>query len=170
MPNEGQAVQKTYKKPTFKNPFCGSPAEISHPKLDNRKAWRIVSADVDKKTLITKPVFEEYDSQEEIQKCKDLCGIEYMKMLLKTGQAKPEDFYDDGKSGVDTTVFPETVHEAKKEAEKLNQEIAKAAKEAGAQEGEKYSSKQLEDLITAEVKKRFEAIQAQQPKAEGDSK
>lgn len=168
--NEGQALQEERKALVFKNPFCGSPDKVKHPLLDNRKAWRITSATVDKKTLTTSPVFEEYDLQEEVQKCKELCGVEYMKMLLKTGQAKPEDFYDDGNSGFDMNQIPENVHEAKKKSEELKQDIANAAKAAGAVEGENYSAKQLEDLITAEVKRRFDAIQAQANKSEGESK
>lgn len=168
--NEGQALQVEKKAIVFKNPFCGSPDKVKHPLLDNRKAWKITSATVDKKTLTTSPVFEEYDAQEKIQECKNLCGVEYMKMLLKTGQAKAEDFYDDGNSGVDMSIIPENVHEAKKQADALNQDIANAAKAVGAAEGEGYSAKQLEDLITAEVKRRFEAIQAQQVKTEGENK
>lgn len=43
-----------------------------------------------------------------IQTYKDQCGVEAMKRLIKTGQAQPEDFADDGKSGMDTTLVPDT--------------------------------------------------------------
>lgn len=43
-----------------------------------------------------------------IQTYKDQCGVEAMKRLIKTGQAQPEDFSDDGKSGMDTTIVPDT--------------------------------------------------------------
>lgn len=169
--NEGQTEEVKKASVVFKNPFCGSPAVVGHPALDNRKAWRITSANIDKKTLCTSPVFEEYDSQEEIQKCKELCGIEYMRMLLKTGQAKAEDFYDDGKSGIDTTVFPESVHEAKKEAEKLNDDLSKLAQEVGAKEGQTYSAEQLEDLLISAVKEKFSQYNTNQTAtAEGEAK
>lgn len=170
--HEGQVNEKKITLPTFKNPFCGSPAQIKHPLLNNRKAWKIVGADVDKKTLSTRPVFEEYDSQEKIQECEKLCGMEYMKMLLKTGQASVEDFYDDGKSGIDTTVFPENVHEAKKKAEELNKEISKIAEEVGAKEGQNYSAEQLEDLLVAAIKEKFASINTQTntANADGESK
>lgn len=125
--------------------------------LDFPYVFRLGPGEVDKKSGNVYPSFEKVDLIEEIQSCRELAGFDYMKKLLMTGQASPEDFYDDGQSGGDMTVLPQTIHEAKKLADENAEIIAKAAKCAGVKEGEAISGERLEQLITAEVEKRHKA-------------
>jgi hypothetical protein len=137
--------------------------------LECRTVFRATSMKIDEKTHQTCPVFEEFDLAEEVRKCQDLAGMDYMKRLLATGQAKPEDFYDDGKSGIDTTLFPSTVHEARDKANEANDDLAKIAKALGMTD-EGITQKSMEDLLSAKIKELWEKQQAaaQAKAAEGD--
>lgn len=164
MPQAQQTKQEEKKIPPMVakvNPF--QTLKVRHQAYQSLKAQNVVRAtsmEIDKETHQTRPVFEEFDLIEEVVKCKDLAGVDYMKRLLLTGQAKPEDFYDDGKSGVDTTVFPSTVHEAREMANQSNEELAKLAKALGATD-EGITQKSLEDLLKAKVKELWDEQQAQ---------
>lgn len=155
-PNE----EKTAKAPLV-NPFLSRKVRGQRLlDLGCHPVYRASSMQVDEKTHQTAPVFEEYDLREEIVKCKSLAGVDYMKRLLATGQAKPEDFYDDGKGGVDTTLFPSTVHEARDKANEANEELAKIASALGATD-EGITQKSLEDLLKSKIKQLWEEQQAQ---------
>lgn len=162
MPQENLTKQeeKTVKVPLV-NPFLTRKVRGQRLlDLGCHPVYRASSMQVDEKTHQTAPVFEEYDLREEIVKCKSLAGVDYMKRLLATGQAKPEDFYDDGKSGLDTTLFPSNVHEAREKANEGNDELAKIAAALGATE-EGITQKSLEDLLKAKIKTIWEEQQAQ---------
>lgn len=152
---------------TYANPFgCRRPGVVQ-PKLDDVWVQRTVSTEVDKETLLVTPVFEMIDSVKEIQSCKDLCGLDYMKKLLASGQVSAEDLQDNANAEFDTTVLPGNVHEAKRMANQTNEQIAQAIKAAGGQEGQVYNAAQIEALISDAVKAAFAKAQANTPK-EGD--
>lgn len=161
--------------PNLVNPFCRTPAPINYTKTDNPNVFRVCGGHVDKETLQYVPEFEEVDLVEEIQACKDLAGVEYMKKLLATGQALPEDFQDDGKGSFDGNLIPPDVHTAKKLADQEAANLQKVAKEAGLKEGFSYTQEQFEEAIKEYAGKLFAEAQAkaqaQAPaKTEGESK
>ena len=137
---------------------------VSLPDLHGEKLFRVSRMKLDKKTGTVEPVYEAFDLQPEIDACQELAGVDYMKKLLKTGQATPEDFYDDGKSGIDNTLLPKTVHEAKALADQNNAQIAELCKTIGVPEGETLTGAQLESYLKDYVRKQFEAYQAEHAK------
>lgn len=156
--------------PNLVNPFCRTPAPINYTKTDNPIVYRVSGGHVDKETLQYVPEFEAVDLVEEIQACKDLAGVEYMKKLLATGQALPEDFQDDGQGSFDGNLIPSDVHTAKKLAEKEAENIQKMAKEVGLKEGFSYTQQQFEDAVKEYVGKLFAEAQAKaQAKAQGQT-
>lgn len=148
--------------PALINPFCVNPAPVQQPALDNVFVHRITGTEVDRETLSVKPVYEDVDLVAEIQACKDLAGLDYMKSQLAAGLASPEDFYDNGQSGFDTTVIPETVHEAAKKADAASADIAEIAKAIGIDGDEPLTAAQFEKALTAAVKARVDATLAAQ--------
>lgn len=143
------------------NPFVAGVKHIDPPALDNVYAARVVSMDVDKETLTVVPVFEQYDQQAEIQACKDLCGMEYMKKLLASGQVTAEDLADNAGQEYDLTIIPETPQEALRKANQVNESIGKLAAQIGCEDGKKYTGQEVESMLTAFIKKQYEAQQAQ---------
>lgn len=157
--------------PNLVNPFCRAPAPINYTKTDNPTVYRVSGGHVDKETLQYVPEFEAVDLVEEIQACKDLAGVEYMKKLLATGQALPEDFQDDGQGSFDGNVVPPDVHTAKKLADQEAENLQKMAKDCGLKEGFSYTQEQFEQAIKEAVDKAVAEVQAKaQIKAEGESK
>lgn len=151
---------------SFTNPFCKVPPQ-HYDKCDDPLVSRIKTVEVkDSKTLEVAPVFEQVDLMEEVRASADLAGVDYMKRLLATGQAQPEDFYDDGKSGVDLRMIPETVHDAAKASEQIKNEIAEVAKVAGVPDDEKISGSQLEKYVAELVAKQFAAQQSNKKEGE----
>lgn len=151
---------------SFVNPFCKVPPQY-FDKCDDPLVSRIKTVEVkDAKTLEVAPVFEQVDLMEEVRASSDLAGVDYMKRLLATGQAQPEDFYDDGKSGVDMRMIPETVHDASKASENLKNQISEVAKAAGVPEDEKISGSQLEKYVAELVAKQFAAQQSNNKEGE----
>lgn len=139
------------------NPFCYVPERVDSP-IERPKRYRIKSVEVDKDTLSSRPVFEEYDLQAEIDARRNDCGMEQMKALLRNGQATAEDFQDDGKHGFDNTILPSNIHEAKKMADMKADEIAKVAGKVGLPaDKEGFTAKELEWYLTQAVQKAFEA-------------
>lgn len=114
---------------------------------------RCVGSEYDKELGCVVPVFEEVDLVAEIQACRNMCGVELMRTLLSQGKAKPEDFYDDGNSGIDTSVIPGSVHDAAKAAEAGQQQFAALAKALGVEDGEALTAAQLEKALTAYIAK-----------------
>lgn len=161
--------------PNLVNPFCRTPAPIKYTKTDDPNVFRVSGGHVDKETLQYVPEFEAVDLVEEIQACKDLAGVEYMKKLLATGQALPEDFQDDGQGSFDGNLIPSDVHTAKKLADQEAEKIKKIAQEAGLKEGFNYTQEQFEEAVKEYAAKMFAEAQAKaqaqtQTKAEGESK
>lgn len=144
------------------NPFRNIRPDIAQPDLDDPKVARVVSMEVDKDTLMVSPVFEFVDTQKEIEACKELCGLDYMKKLLASGQITAEELQDNAGAEFDATVYPETVHDAKREADQLNAEIGKAISSAGGKEGKVYTAEEVEDLIKSAVAAKFEEAKAAQ--------
>lgn len=153
MPNE-------IAKRTLVNPFFNRTPHIKQPALDNKMLARVVSMEVDPDTLTSKPVFEFVDTEAEIQASKDLCGLDYMKKLLRSGQVTPDELADNGKSNFDATVLPETVHDANGKAQEVNQQIGDLAKAIGAEEGKTYTAREIESMLSAAVAKQYEASKA----------
>ena len=108
--------------------------------------------EVDKETLIVRPVVETYDVQAEIQTYKNQCGLEYFKLLLAQGKAVKSDAYDDGEHGFDTSVIPETIHEAHNNAQAGADVLAELAKALGVKSGKAITSDDLLDLLSQQVK------------------
>lgn len=173
MPEEVTEVKKKKQNRVF-NYVC--PFGVKKPKIapyvvKNDDHIIVDRMHVDKETLIVSPVFSKTSWQEEIDSNVGNCGMELMKKQLRQGAASPEDFYDDGKSGVNTTLIPETVHEARKKSDALNKSLADLALELGLTEEDAITAKALEEKLTAAVKSKYEAEQAAaQAKTEGESK
>lgn len=157
----------TGKKIAYVDPFFARAKKVKQPALNNKFMQRVVSMDVDKETLSSKPVFEKVDVEAEIQACKDLCGLDYMKKLLASGKVSPQELQDDAGASVDLTKIPATVHEAKAQANAINETVGKVAKSVGAEDGQVYNSREIEAMITSAVAKQFEAQKAAAPTKEG---
>ena len=135
------------------NPFIRYNRENKPFADGSHTVFRSVGSELDKDTGTVTPVIEEVDIYQEIQACQNMCGLELMKTLLAQGKAKPEDFYDDGRSGVDVSSVPSTVHEAQALAEQGNQQFAELAKALGIEDGETLNAAQLEKALTAYIAK-----------------
>lgn len=168
---EADSVKKKFDRSLFRftMPFnVRKPVLGKAMALDNDDHIFVKTMEVDKDTMLVTPVYDRSSWKEEIIAQKDNCGMELMRRQLRLGLAKPSDFYDDGKSGFDTSVLPETVHDARKNADELNGEIAKIAQAIGLDDTQALTADQLIDKLSAAVKARFDA-QAAQVK-EGESK
>lgn len=149
------------------NPFCCCRNSVVLPSLDNVKVARVVSMEVDKETLTTSPVFDVFDVDEQIQSCKDLCGMEYMKKLLQSGQVTAEDLQDNAGADIDLTRVPQSPQEALRKANEVNEQIGKLAKAIGCEEGKKYTAQEIESMLTAAIKGQYDAQQAAAAAAAG---
>lgn len=112
--------------------------------------------------------YEDYNLYQVVQESVGLAGVECMKMLLKQGKAKIEDFYDTGNNGVDTTKIPSTPAEALNLANSESQKLGSLAKALGLKDGKEYSAQDLEDALTERIKSIWLAQQSQ--KNEGENK
>lgn len=170
MPEEGKKELKGPKKKV--NPFCSRREGLPSIKLDRRFSQRVISTKVDKENLVAVPVFEKVDTVEEIQACKDQCGLEYMKKLIASGAVDPHELEDNAGAEIDLSEMPQNCHEAKKESNRISEEISKIAKASGLTPDDVLNSKQFEEKLSGLVKAAYEqAVAAQQAKAqEGESK
>lgn len=139
--------------PKLINPFIRYNRENKPFSDGSHIVFRSVGSELDKETGTVTPVIEEVDIYQEIQACQNMCGLDLMKTLLAQGKAKPEDFYDDGQSGVDASAIPSTVHEAQALAQQGQQQFAALAKALGIEEGETLNAAQLEKALTAYIAK-----------------
>lgn len=157
---------------TLVNPFCQPRKDIPQIKLDQKFAHRVISTKVDKENLVAVPVFDKVDTVEEIQACKDQCGLEYMKKLIASGAVDPHDLEDNAGAEFDLSDLPENCHEAKKKSNEISQEISKIAQAAGLTPDDVLNSKQFEEKLSGLVKAAYEqAVAANQAKVkEGESK
>lgn len=138
---------------TFVNPFCrpyvpGKPIGDS----DGKYIYRIGKVTVNPETLVVEVEYDKVDSQQEVEACKSLCGVDLMKAKLKAGLVSPEDFYDDGKSGVDTTQIPTDVHTMRRFADMQSDQLAALAKKIGIKVGESVTPQQFEDALIRYIK------------------
>lgn len=122
---------------------------------------------VDKDTLVVSPVLEDVDLDAETQTYKDMCGLEYFKMMLAQGKAQPEDSHDDGAHSYDASIMPKTRYEAGKAADAANDVIAEVAKQLGIKDGEKVSESQLVELLSKKVAENMAAKAAAAAPGEG---
>ena len=159
MPEE-TVSQKERKPVSLIDPFNRRKHAPEQHDLGRRPVYKSTKTEIDKDNLTVKPVYEPYDLFELVQQGKTQAGVDYMKHLLATGQAVPEDFYDDGKSGLDTTLMPKTIHDAKAMADKAEEDIKAFAKASGAEDEEGYTQAKLEALVSAKVKEIFDKQQA----------
>lgn len=86
-----------------------------------------------------------------IQTYKDQCGMEAAKRLLKTGQAQPEDFADDGKSGFDCTVIPESAQERANAAVAAKAQADAVKEKFGIPTDQDLTQEQFENLIKSYI-------------------
>jgi len=135
------------------NPFIRYNRENKPFPAGSHLVSRVTGSEYDKELGSVTPIIEEVDLFEEIQRCKSMCGLDLMKTLLAQGKAKPEDFYDDGHSGIDVSSVPGSVHEAQALAEQGQQQFAALAKALGIEEGETLNAAQLEKALTAYIAK-----------------
>lgn len=142
------------------NPFCRCSNSVVVPSLDNHDVARVVSVDVDKETLTTKPVFDVFNVDEEIQSCKDLCGMEYIKKLLASGQVTAEELQDNAGADIDLTHVPQSPQEALRKANEVNEQLGKLAQAIGCEEGKKYTAQEIEMMLTNAIKKQYDEQQA----------
>ena len=172
MPEEVVAIKKKQNRViNYVCPFGVKKPVIKPYVVKNDDHIIVERMHVDKKTLIVSPVFGKTSWQEEIDSNVGNCGMELMKKQLRQGIISPEDLYDDGKGGVNTTVIPETVHEARKNSDALQKSLADLARDLGLSEEDAITAKALEEKLTAAVKSKYEAeVAASQAKPEGESK
>lgn len=169
--NEVKETKEKKERPVLRNPFCHVSA-FSPVVNGESKPFRLSTLKMSKSRGSAFPVYEEFDLDAEIESMRNMCGMELMRSLLAQGKAKPEDFYDDGQHGVDTTLFPSSVHEARKLAEEQGDELTKLASALGFKPGDKISGDILEKALTAKVREIFlqQQQQASTPNVEGESK
>lgn len=154
----------------YVNPFCPPVKKFEPVQLNRKKYQRISGGTVDKETMQFAPTFEEVDIFEEIQANKMLCGLEYMKALLKTGRVTAEELADNSGAIYDLSQIPESVHEAKAQADALNGELAKVAQAAGLEDGHTYTPAQFEEAVKKATAAAIQEIQAKQAAASGEAK
>ena len=127
-----------------------------------------VDYDDEHKTAVAK--YEDVNFQEEVQACRELCGMTFIKSQLASGKIVPESLYDDGKSGMDLSILPADRHIAAKQADKLNDSISQIAKELGLDPTDVVTAEKLEKLLSSEVEKRYNAEIEAKKGAEGGDK
>lgn len=138
---------------TFVNPFCRPYKPVkSLGDQDGKYVFRIGKVCVNPETMAVEVEYEKVDSQQEIEACKSLCGVDLMKAKLKSGLASPEDFYDDGKAGVDTTQIPTDVHTIRRFADMQSDQLAALAKKIGIKVDETVTPQQFEDALIRYIK------------------
>lgn len=153
------------------NPFCFVPNAVHFVKCGNPIIKRYKGIEVDAETHQTRAVYEDVNLVEEIQSRKMDCGFDYMARLLRTGQAKPSDFADDGQHGFDGTAIPETIHEAAKLAEENNQMLQQVASALGLSPDDVMTQSMIENALKNKVAELFAAQQqAAAAAAEGEEK
>lgn len=106
---------------------------------------------VDKENLNVFPVLEEVDLDAEIQTYKDMCGLEYFKLMLAQGKVNPEDSHDDGAHSYDSALMPKTIHEASKVADSVSAVVGEVAKQLGIKDGDAVSQEKLIELLSEKV-------------------
>ena len=162
-----EKVEKQVEACPFVNPFCVVPTKPRVLDISPRLIKRLQEVKVDPETLETYAVYEDVDLQAEIDARINDCGFTYMQTLLRTGQAKPSDFADDGMHGIDATVIPETVHDAHRLAEENNAQLQELAKALGLQDGDVLTQDMIERKLTEKVQALYEAQKAQAEAAAG---
>lgn len=153
--------QKTERK--LVNPF-GRPYVPAKDAWDPSQAYvfRVKTMEVDHDTLVAVPVYEKIDLQAEIDACRGLCGLEYMKQQLARGLAKPEDFRAKPGEFGDTTTLPQDVHTAKKLAEMGNEDLSKLAKLIGIKDSEELTPELFEDRLKAYLAENWKQPETQE--------
>lgn len=130
------------------NPFCRE--YVPHDPVDyssQQFIYRVSNMTVDRDTLMVSPEFEKVDLIAEIQSCKMLCGLEYMKVQLQRGLAKPEDFMAKPEDFHDVTQVPQDIHTASRLADMRSGELAKLAKAIGIQDNEELTPELFEQRL-----------------------
>lgn len=146
------AVKQTTEPVKLANPFCRTFVPI--PPLDYSSqvyVYRVSDVIVDKETLLAKPQFEKVDLVAEVQACKNLCGLEYMKALLQRGLAKPEDFAAKPSDFHDVTQVPSDVHTAARLADLRSDQLAKLAQAIGISPDEELTPELFEKRFAAYI-------------------
>lgn len=170
--NEKQTEEKKEIAPAISpvDPFTGAvrPAVSGAVDLFQRYlkqyGWELDHEACEKR--VTGENIEDLDLYALTQSYKDQCGMELMKQLIASGQASPEDFYDNGQLGGDNSLPTDinTLH-AYVEAEKSNAEKAVGA--LGGNLGDALASGDIEAYIKGLVDKAIAAqAQAQAPQEE----
>lgn len=114
-------------KVSYVDPFCGIVSKKKYAKKVIKEVdWnlqQVLGVELDKETGNTKVVVTgEVNIDKEIQERVNDSGFEGMRRLIATGQARPIDFMDDGKHGVDATKMPDNVNDAYRAALAANDE------------------------------------------------
>lgn len=99
------------------------------------------------------------------QTYRDQCGMEAAKRLLKSGQAQPSDFADDGKSNYDGTIVPETAQERANAAVAAGVKVDAVKAKYGIDPNAKMSDEQFDALIKDYISKNLDKFVAQAPKS-----
>lgn len=103
--------------------------------------------------------YEDYNLFEVVQQSASQAGLNAMQDLLKRGQAQPEDFFDTGKNGIDTTKIPTDPAVALKLANEEHDKVAALAKALGFQDGDEITMDQFERSLTERIKAIWQAEQ-----------
>lgn len=174
--------RQTEKKPVVvRDPFGGYTTINPVPdasKLDSEPhdLRPIYSLKLDPETGNTSVEVNDYeDEQEIIQNFFDQCGMEGMRKLIASGQARPSDFYDDGKSGGDFTGLPDNVNDAYRKAQEGDSKSTAVLSALGVtvvtDEKGNIDMAATEKAINDAIDAKFKSIQEQaKSNTEGDNK
>lgn len=173
------------KKPViYRDPFGGhtvinpvpKPGECAPEPHDTRALY---SLKLDPETGDTIVEVKDYEDQQEvIKQFFDQCGMEGMRKLIAAGQARPADFYDDGKSGGDFTELPDNVNDAYRKAQEGDSKSTAVLSALGVtvvtDEKGNIDMSATEKAINDAIDAKFKAIQEQSKAAstteKGESK
>lgn len=106
---------------------------------------------------------EPLDLVEMTQSYKNECGIEAMKLLLKSGQASPEDFADDGTGSADSTQFPTNLNDAYQASLETRKAASKSVASLGGSLESAIASGNLDEYVKGLVNEQIKKMQVAQP-------
>lgn len=177
MPTDERQVEK--KPVVYRDPFGGH--TVINPRPDSSQCdvephdtRALYSLKLDPTTGDTTVEVKDYEDQQEvIKQFFDQCGMEGMRKLIAAGQARPSDFYDDGKSGGDFTGLPDNVNDAYRKAQEGDSKSKEVLSSLGVSvvtdEKGNIDMAATEEAINKAIDAKFKAIQAQSKASSSDA-
>lgn len=131
----------------------------TQPFISDGMIKRCTGCHYDEETHSVVVDYEDYNLYQVVQESESQAGLNAMQDLLKRGQAQPEDFYDNGKNGIDTTKIPTDPAVALKLANEEHDKVAALAKALGFEDGDEITMEQFERSLTDRIKAIWQAEQ-----------